>query len=231
MKSFVNHIKDAIDYALSDKVAILIISILMTMVSFVNKNDVIYPLWKLLNINLIIIVGYGSYVSWYTLKGSDKHPHFKNNLRRLVWEGFKKSLIIFIYSGGLWLLFSQAKQNYINENLIIAACWIILFALLYLCFIGGLLNRYLHKGKFMEAFHIFEIIKLLSLFDTKSLIKVVIAVIISQIFAASALIGFYEGLNLIEIIYSIACLFLTPFLYIATKRLIALNVYDLLETK
>ena len=81
----------------------------------------------------------------------------------------------------------------------------------------------------MEAFHLREIINLIKIFETKSFIKVIIAVIISQAFAASVVIPFSNGLSLIEIIYSIATFFLAPFLYVATKRLIALNVYDLLE--
>ena len=123
----------------------------------------------------------------------------------------------------------MAKQNYADGNLIFAVCFIILFVLIYLIFIVGLLNRYLHKGKFIEAFHLFEIIELIKLFDTKSFIKVIVAVMISQAFAASVVIPFTKGFSLIDIIYSIATFFLAPFLYVATKRLIALNVYDLLE--
>ena len=113
--------------------------------------------------------------------------------------------------------------------MIFAVCFIILFVLLYLFFIVGLLNRYLHKGKFIEAFHLFEIIELIKLFDTKSFIKVNVAVMISQAFSASVVIPFTKGFSLIDIIYSVATFFLAPFLYVATKRLIALNVYDLLE--
>ena len=98
------------------------------------------------------------------------------------------------------MLLSLAKQNYMNGNLIFAVCFTILFVLLYLCLIGGLLNRYLHKGKFMEAFHLREIINLIKIFDTKSFIKVIIAVMISQAFAASVVIPFSNGLSLIEII-------------------------------
>ena len=231
MKLFATHIKDSIDYALSDKLGMLIVSSLVTLASLVNKDAFTHPFFKLFNICLLIVVGYGSYVSWYTLKGRDEHPHFKNNLKRLIWEGFKKSVIIFIYSGFLWLVARQAKHNFINGNLIIAVCWSILFVLIYLCLISGLLNRYLHNGKFLEAFHLVEIINLIKLFDNKSFIKVIIAVIISQTFAALVVVKFNETFGLFELIYSIATFFLSPFLYIATKRLIALNVYELLENQ
>ena len=229
MKLFVGHIKDSIDYALSDKLGLIIISSLVSIACFINKDSLSDPILKVTNVLLLIVVGYGSYVSWYALKGRDEHPSFRNNMERLIWEGFKKSIIVFIYSGFLYVLLSLAKQNYMNGNLIFAVCFTILFVLLYLCLIGGLFNRYLHKGKFMEAFHLREIINLIKIFDTKSFIKVIIAVMISQAFAASVVIPFSNGLSLIEIIYSIATFFLAPFLYVATKRLIALNVYDLLE--
>ncbi|WP_407413660.1 DUF4013 domain-containing protein [Methanobrevibacter sp.] len=229
MKLFVGHIKESIDYALSDILGLVIISSLVSIACFINKNSLSDPILKVINIFLLIVVGYGSYVSWYALKGRDEHPRFKNNMRRLVWEGFKKSVIVFIYSGFLWLLARLAKQNYADGNLIFTVCFIILFVLLYLCLIAGLLNRYLHKRKFIEAFNLLEIIELIKIFDTQSFIKVIIAVMISQAFAASVVIPFSQGFSLIDIIYSIATFFLAPFLYIATKRFIALNVYDLLE--
>ena len=229
MRLFVDHIKESIDYALSDKLGLLIISSLVSIACFINKNSLSDPILKVINVFLLIVVGYGSYVSWYALKGRDEHPRFKNNLRRLVWEGFKKSVIVFIYSGFLWLAIRLAKQSYSDGNLIFAVCFIILFVLIYLCLIAGLLNRYLHKGKFIEAFHLHEIIELIKIFDTRSFIKVVFAVMISQAFAASIVIPFSQGFGLFEVIYSIAAFFLAPFLYVATKRLVALNVYDLLE--
>ena len=229
MRLFIDHIKESIDYALSDKTGIIIISSLISIACLINRNSLSDPILKMINIFLLIAVGYGSYVSWYTLKGRDEHPHFRNNMKRLIWEGFKKSVIIFIYSGFLYVMLRLAKQSYTDGNLIFAACFIILFVLLYLCLIAGLLNRYLHKGKFIEAFHIPEIINLIKIFDTRSFIKVLIAVMISQAFSASVIIPFSQGLTLVDIIYSVATFFLAPFLYVATKRLIALNVYDLLE--
>ena len=229
MRLFIDHIKESIDYALSDKVGLVIISSLVSIACFINKNSLSDPILKVINIFLLIVVGYGSYVSWYALKGRDEHPKFKNNMKRLVWEGFKKSVIVFIYSGFLYLMLRLAKQNYSDGNLIFTACFIILFVLIYLCLIAGLLNRYLHKGKFIEAFHLREIINLMKIFDTRSFIKVIVAVMISQGFAASIVLPFSGEFSLIGIIYSIAAFFLAPFLYVATKRLVALNVYDLLE--
>lgn len=227
MKLFFANICDAVKYALSDKKGIIIISALLAITSFIDKNGFLNPFWRLFTVTLLIVMGYGSYVSWYTLKGSDEHPKI-NNLKKLIWEGFKKSVITFIYSIGLTFFFHQAKVN-LNGNIILALISIILFVLIYLCLISGLLNRYLHKGKFIEAFNLFEIIDLISIFDIKSFIRVVAAVIISQAFAISVVIGFSDGFSMAELLFSISTFFLSPFLYITTKRLVGLNVRELLK--
>ena len=229
MRLFIGHIKESIEYALSDMWGLVIISTLVCIACLINEDSLSDPILKVINVFLLIVVGYGSYVSWYTLKGRDEHPRLRNNMKRLIWEGFKKSVIVFIYSAVLWVLIRLAKNSYADGNLIFMVGFVILFVLVYLCLIAGLLNRYLHKGKFIEAFHLPEIIELIKIFDTRSFIKVIVAVIISQAFAASIVIPFSQGLTLLDIIYSIATFFLSPFLYVATKRLVALNVYDLLE--
>ena len=229
MRIFVGNVRDAIEYAFADKKALVLICALMSITSIISKNGTISPLYKLFTITLLFVVGYGSYVSWHTLKGSDGHPKLENNVRRLVWEGFKKSVITFIYTGFLVVLMALANDYYSQGNLIVAAVCVILFCIVYLFLIGGLLNRYLHRGKFLEAFHLIEIYNLLSLFDLRSFIRVVAAVIISQIFAVSVVIGFTNGFSMFELVYSIASFFLAPYLYIANKRLVGLNVRELLK--
>ena len=227
MKLFLDNIVDALKYALSDKKGIIVISALLGITSIVNKDGFLNSFLRLFTLTLLIVMGYGSYVSWYTLKGSDKHPKI-NNLKKLTWEGFKKSVITFIYSIGLTFFFHQVKVN-LNGNIIIALIFIILFVLTYLCLITGLLNRYLHKGQFLKAFNLLEIINLMSLFDIRSFIRVITAVIISQAFAISVVIGFTNGFSLIELLMSLSTFFLSPFLYIATKRFVGLNVRELLK--
>lgn len=229
MRIFVGNVIDAIRYAFGDKKALVLISALMSITSIISKNGTVPPIYKLFTVTLLFVVGYGSYVSWHTLKGSDGHPKLENNVRRIVWEGFKKSVITFIYSGFLVILIALAEDYYSEGNLIVAAVCVILFCIVYLFLIGGLLNRYLYRGKFSEAFHFVEIFNLLSLFDLRSFLRVVVAVIISQIFAVSVIIGFSDGFSMTELIYSIASFFLAPFLYIANKRLVGLNVRELLN--
>lgn len=227
MKLFMNNIVDAVKYSLSDRKGIVIISALMGITSFVTKNAHLNPFWKMITITLVIVMGYGSYVSWYTLKGSDEHPKI-NNIKKLTWEGFKKSVITFIYSIGLTFFFYQTKVN-LNSNIILALIFIILFALLYICMIAGLLNRYLHKGQFLKAFNLFEIIDLMRIFDIRSFIRVICAVIISQAFAITVVIEFGPGFSMTELLMSLSTFFLAPFFYIVAERFVGLNVRELLS--
>ena len=227
MRLFVGNIGNAVKYALSDRKGIIIISALMAITSIATANQHLNSFWRMLAVTLLIVMGYGSYVSWYTLKGSDKHPKI-NNLKKLIWEGFKKSALTFIYSIPMTFFVHMAKVN-MNGNIILSVIGIILFVLTYLCFITGSLNRYLHKGKFTEAFNLREIWNLACLFDIKSFIRVVSAVIISQIFAITVIVGFSDGFDLIELVKSLSTFFLAPFFYIAAKRFVGLNVSELLN--
>ncbi|WP_298501208.1 DUF4013 domain-containing protein [uncultured Methanobrevibacter sp.] len=227
MKLFVGYIGNAVRYALSDRKGIIVISTLMAITSIATANHHLNSFWRMLTVTLLIVMGYGSYVSWYTLKGSDEHPKI-TNLKKLTWEGFKKSAITFIYSIGLTFFFHQAKVN-LNGKIILSVIFITLFALTYLCLIAGLLNRYLHKGKFIEAFNLREIWALVTLFDIRSFLRVIGAVILSQAFAISVVVGFSDGFDLIELLKSLSTFFLAPFFYIAAKRFVGLNVRELLK--
>ena len=229
MRVFLSQVEDAVRYALSDRRGMFTVSTLMAITSFINKNGSLTPIMKLVTVTLLIVMGYGSYVSWHTLKGSDEHPKLENNLIRVTWEGFKKTLITVLYSAVLVFIVYHAKLSYEDGNIIFFVLLFIPFALVYLFMIGGLLNRYLHRGKFKEAFNLVEIIRLLSLFDLESFIRVITAVIISQAFALTVIIPFTDGFSMVELVFSIASFFLAPFLYIANKRLVGLNIRRLLQ--
>ena len=123
MRLFVGNLGNAVKYALSDRKGIIICSALMAITSIITANHRLNSFWGMFCVTLLIVMGYGSYVSWYTLKGSDEHPKI-NNLKKLIWEGFKKSVITFIYSTGLTFFIHQAKV-YLNSNIIIAIISII----------------------------------------------------------------------------------------------------------
>ena len=127
MRLFVGNLGNAVKYALSDRKGIIIISALMAITSIATANQHLNSFWRMLAVTLLIVMGYGSYVSWYTLKGSDEHPKI-NNLKKLIWEGFKKSAITFIYSIPLTFFVHMAKVN-MNSNIILSLIVIIIFVL------------------------------------------------------------------------------------------------------
>ena len=228
MKLFYSQVKDSVRYALSDRNSIIFIGILAVIISIVSKiPDPHMPL-RVLRVLIFFIVGYGSFISYYTLKGEDKHPSLRH-YKRIFWEGFKKSLIIAIYSIGLMFFKYHAENYFAVGNIILAAACVILFVLNYILMIGGLFNRYLNWGTVIKAFDIPEIIRLMRVFDLASFIKVLIAVIIAKVFVILIVISFGEGMFPIEMIFSLSTFFLAPFLFLATKRLVGLNVYVLLE--
>ena len=88
---------DAFRYALSDSEVILVIGIVLLMNSIVNKYFGNRSMFHLSNIIMLVAIGYGSMVSMYTIRGSDTLPEIRN-IKRIVWEGIKKSLIIAFYT-------------------------------------------------------------------------------------------------------------------------------------
>lgn len=100
--------------------------------------------------------------------------------------------------------------------------------MIWLILIGGLINRYLNNGSFFKAFNLIEIVRLLSNLLGRNFFRLIVAVIIAQLFAISVFVDFHEGFTLFELGYSIMTFFLAPFLFIATKRLVGLQVSELL---
>ena len=52
MKLFLGHVKESINYALSDKTGLLIVSSLVSIACFINKNSLSDPILKVVNIFL-----------------------------------------------------------------------------------------------------------------------------------------------------------------------------------
>ena len=227
MKTFYLSIKDAVRYALSDWKVVLVIGGLMCLSSISNKISVI-SLFKISNIFMVFVIGYGSFIAFYTIHGDDV-PLNISNVKRIFWEGFKKSVILMFYSLFLNFFFTVAKSGYDKGDILIAVVSGLIFALIWLVLIGGLINRYLNKGKFTKAFDIVEIVKLLKSLIGHNFIRLIVAVIIAQVFALSVFIGLQDGLSVLEIVHSILTFFLAPFLFIATKRLVGLNIRELVK--
>lgn len=226
MKVFYNSIKDAVRYGLADKLAILVIGGIMFLTALDHRFfDIPFHYSSIL---MLIVVGYGSFISWYAINGQDKHPRL-NNIKKMAWEGFKKSCIIVAYSIFLTYVGHYGKEFLSSGNYLFGIILTVLFLLTYLMLIGGLFNRYLNNGKFLKAFDLVEIIKLLLSFDTRNFIRVLIAVVISQTFTVSVFIKIIPEIPSLELLLTFAFFFLAPFLYMANKRLVGLQVRNLLH--
>lgn len=226
MESYINDIKKAVRYATGNLKIILILGFIVLTNSIVFKNEHIsLSLWRTINVFMFFLVGYGSYVVWNTINGSDKLPDFENP-KKLFWEGFKKSVIIFIYSIPMTYL---VHLIHIDNHILISLISLILFVTVHLMMIGGLLNRYLHRGKFTKAFNISQIIALISMFDLKFIVKIFAPSIVSQLFIVSIIISFDRGFSFFELSYSIAAFFMAPVFFLAAKRLVGFEMRNFLE--
>lgn len=183
--------------------------------SIVNKYFEYLSMFHLSNILMLVAIGYGSMVSMYTISSSDTLPEIRN-IKRIVWEGIKKSLIIAFYTIFLSYLFHHAKIHYLNGKGPLFVICAILFALVWLILIGGLLNRYFHNGAFFKAFNLVEIFRLFTSYDKVTFVQIIIFVIISQLFVVTVFVNFHKGFSLVELAYSVLTFFLAPFLFIAT---------------
>ena len=94
MKEFIHDIVSAIEYAFKDPLAIFVIGIIMMVVSIINKHSATTVSFLIVfNVFMMVVVGYGSYISYYTINGIDGSPSIMN-FKNLMWEGIKKSFII-----------------------------------------------------------------------------------------------------------------------------------------
>lgn len=229
MKTFLKNVRDAVEYSLSDWRVFLIIGAILFIVSVNRKyTRTNYGPMDIINLLMIIPVGYGSYISWYTLNYRDYLPDI-SNVRAMAWEGLKKSFILAIYTAVLTYLMHHATLFYASGSFPLAVVCFAVFAVVYMMLIGGLINRYLHHGAVLEAFNIPKIIPLLRGFDRNAFLRVVISAVIAQAYTVSALLDFSKGFTLFELFFSVLVFFLAPFLYISAKRLIGLHLRELLQ--
>ena len=229
MKRFCRNLKDATRYALSDYKVIIIIGGFFALSSFINKFLSEWSFLYLTNLVMIFVIGYGSYIIVYTIESQNYLPKL-DDFKGIIWEGIKKLGILVIYSIFITYMFAYAEVYYFQGNLLFSAIFIVLFALFWIIFIGGLINRYFNNGKFLSAFDIVKIVKLLFNFNLNNFTRLIIVVAISQIFAITVFIDIDQHTFCIfELFVSFFTFFLAPFLYIATKRLIGVYIKILLE--
>lgn len=119
IKPFYLDASNAIRYALSDWKAIVVIGGFLFLSSVSNKYVPDFSILKISNLLMIFVVGYGSYISFSTIKGKDKPPEI-GRVRKILWEGFKKSIVISIYSVFLTFFYHHARLAFDGGDILIS---------------------------------------------------------------------------------------------------------------
>ena len=228
---FTDEVVDAFRFIFSDYRVYLQIGTVLFLISIIRKLayaviDNPYIFWSLVIFSELLLylqVGYGSYISLYTLKGRDYLPKIRN-IKKIFFEGIKKSYVIYIYVL-IIISFSMISGSYFNGASDILV--FVVHVLIYCVMILGLINRYLHHGNFIRAFNagdmrtIFENIKL------KNFALVVVCVFFSQFAVANSAITYSGGLSLFNVVSLVASFFIAPAVVIFSKRLTALHIRKL----
>lgn len=109
MEHFYINIKKAICYAFEDLSGIFIIGGILFLASLITKNDYFNDFTKfVVKAVLFIVVGYGSFILWYSINNSDEHPSIRN-FKNIIWEGFQKNNCINCLFNFFNIFFSLCK--------------------------------------------------------------------------------------------------------------------------
>lgn len=219
-------LKDIIRYTFSNYKTVLLIATLMLVISALgyiseNRSDIISPIAAiLLDILIFIEVGYGAEIIRTSYLGHDTPPKL-TNIWELIKEGFRRTLIYLAY-GVISLTLYKIETYFPFYSIESAICdFLIIIVNVLLCL--GIINRFIHNGKFIKAFNLKEMLLLFKQFKIKQLISVIISILISQTFVISCIVDIHPGITVIDIILAILTFFLAPLTLISTKRLIGLT--------
>lgn len=219
-------LKDIIRYTFSNYKTVLLIATLMLVISALgyiseNRSDIISPIAAiLLDILIFIEVGYGAEIIKTSYLGHDTPPKL-TNIWELIKEGFRRTLIYLAY-GVISLTLYKIETYFPFYSIESAICdFLIIIVNVLLCL--GIINRFIHNGKFIKAFNLKEMLLLFKQFKIKQLISVIISILISQTFVISCIVDIHPGITVIDIILAILTFFLAPLTLISTKRLIGLT--------
>lgn len=235
MRKVFESIIEALKYPFRDWKNIIVIGFLLLIASLGRKlpfpED---PQQTVVFIGALLILflqtGYGSKIVYSGLKGENIPPKLRP-IPKLIWEGFKKIIIIIIYVHIMVIFISVGKTQLSANNIPIAIILFVLGGGTYLLMVGGLLNRYFHHGKFIKAFYLKEIIAIIKKIGFWDMISIVICAMISQTLTISTFINLVKDMfTSIELVLCIIAFFLAPIALMSTKRLISLNLRRILSS-
>ena len=224
---FTTQIRDALTYTLRDWKPIILLGLILCITSSLHKineaNAIIAIAIVIVTIIMLFLEeGYRYEIIKETIKGNNNPPKF-GNLKELISEGFLESIIITVYSVGLYILTNIANNMKIISSLHLIQ-WAILFIIImaiYFLFFGAAINKVLHDDKFISAFNLIEIVRFYSKIGIiRTAILIIIGSISMNFIIGSVLdLGIYNFAQYIDLLIN---LFINPILILFLTRLTAL---------
>ncbi|WP_407453305.1 DUF4013 domain-containing protein [Methanobrevibacter sp.] len=227
-KTFYENIIDSLRFALSDKVSIIVIGVILTLISTMEYYDFGYTgIGIIINIILIILIlfesGYSSKIIEETIAGSTKPPAI-DNVMEILKLGVKESLVLIGY---FMILTALTTLTYIFHWLfpsieVLIITNIILSAVLLIFLQSSLIYRAHKSGKVREGFDLKGIFRLYSKLGFKSCFYLFVAGLIAQVVIVSSVFNL-SSLEFARIIRFILKFTLAPICLIFSLRLFALQ--------
>lgn len=227
--NFYDNVKDAIQYAISDKVSIVVIGLTLTFLATMENYDLSYTVWGLLiNISVIILVcfesGYSSKIINETINGSDRPPII-DNVFEILKQGVEECITSFIYAIlffvviSVILIINDFFPQFFGISLVLG---IIVFAVMFILIQVSVIYKSYHSGKFYKGFDFKGMARLFRKLGFWGSLFLCAVSLISQAFIFSSLfeVSFFEIGNINSFILRFL---LTPICLIFSLRLVALQ--------
>ena len=228
-KTFYENVVDALNYAVSDRVSIIVIGVILTLISTMQYFEVAFTGWGILiNVCLIILTlfeaGYSSKIVEETINGSTEPPVIEN-----VFEIFREGIDEFlIYFGYLLIASIVTSVIYIGgafyPELLVFALFFSVFISSALFFIIQMAMVYKahKKGGLKEGFNFKGLSRFCRKLGLWGCIFFFIASFISQAILVSSVFN-VSSLEIVVIIKFILKFTLAPISLIFSLRLMALQ--------
>ena len=227
-KTFYENVIDALRFAVSDRVSIIVIGVILTLVSTMKYYNFGYTgLGIIINIILIILTlfesGYSSMIIDETIEGSTEPPVIEN-IPEILKLGLKEFLVVFGYStivtftttvvAMLHELFPTVRGTMLT-NLILSTVLLLLMQ-------SSLIYRAHKSGSIREGFDFKGIFRLYTKLGFKSCIYLFVACFIAQTVLISSVFNI-STLEIVQVIKFILKFTLAPICLIFSLRLFALQ--------
>ena len=226
-RTFYENIKDAFYFAVSDKVSIVIIGIILTIAGTLEEYHTNDPLLSIISIIVLLCfllfeAGYSSKIIVETLEGSTKTPAIEN-IPEMLTHGLKEFIVTLGYSIVSYILGMVVEGIYvIYHDSIILLPSLLIFALILFVMNSSLIYMGHKSGKIKDGFNSKGIFGLYGKLGFLGTLFLFITCIISQLILFSSVFNVFSW-DIWIIIKFIMNFLLAPISLIFSLRLFALQ--------